>query len=152
MKLKKIYPLICIGILALMVLGGCLPKRINKTEQIDKRELLHQRVDDYFSAKNAGDVENEYHFLAPSSKASTSLSQFIKMRGSSSSQSVVESIDYVPGSDNALVYFKSTIFYGAYKLNKIRSKQDWIFLHGKWYFNTKKRSVESLFEFGSGNK
>lgn len=150
MKLKKIYSLICIGILVLMVSGGCLPKRINKTEQIDKRELLYQRLGDYFSVKNAGDVEKEYDFFAPSSKASISLAQFIKMRGSSSVQSVIELIEYVPGSDNASVHFKSDIVHGAYKLNKIRSKQDWIFLHGKWYL--KKRSVESLFESGSGNK
>lgn len=144
--MKKIYPMIFIGILALMVSGLAL------AEEINKRELLHQRVNDYFSVKNAGDTEKEYDFFAPSSKASISLSQFIRMRGSSSSQSVVESIDYVPGSDNASVRFKSDIIHGSYKLNKIRSKQDWIFLHGEWYLRVKKRSVESLFRSGSGNK
>lgn len=138
--------------LALMVSGGCLPERINKTEQIDKRELLHQRVNDYLSVKNAGDVEGEYDFFAPSSKASTSLAQFIRMRGSSSAQSAIESIDYVSGSDNASVRLKSDIVHGAYKLNKIRSKQDWIFLHGEWYLHVKKRSAESLFGPGPGSK
>ena len=138
--------------LALMVSGGCIPERINKREQINKRELLYQRVNDYLSVKNAGDVEKEYDFFDPSSKASTTLAQFIKIRSSSSAQSVIESIDYVPGSDNASVCLRSDIVYGVYKLNKIRSKQDWNFLHGKWYLHVKKRSAESLFGPGPGSK
>lgn len=150
--MKKIYPLICIGMLALMVSGGCLPERINKTEQINNRELLHQRVNDYLSAKNAGDVQKEYDFFDPSSKESISFAQFIEMRGSSSPKSVIESIDYVPGSDNASVCLRSDIVHGVYKLNKIRSKQDWILLHGKWYLNVKKRSSGCLFGPGPGSK
>jgi hypothetical protein len=117
----------------------------SQSDSSQTEKSLHDRVNAYLSARNSGNMTAEYQFLSPSYKSKVSLENFIKKRNIKFLKSVLQGIEYQPGTETAFVNITSSCQYNEYKIEGVRNQQTWQFLDSEWFLDVKRASIKTLF-------